>query len=84
MVAGEGVEAYLPLAGLVDLEQEVARLRKAISKADQEVERAEKRLANEGFLSKAPPHVIQQQRDRLEREKERRARLQERLGALES
>jgi len=38
LVALEGVEAYLPLAGLVDLEQELARLRKALADAGWDVE----------------------------------------------
>ncbi len=83
LVASQGVEAYLPLAGLVDLEQETARLRKALAETDQEIQRAEAKLSNEGFTSKAPPHVIQQQRDRLAEQNERRARLEARLLALE-
>jgi valyl-tRNA synthetase len=83
LVAAEGVEAYLPLAGLVDLEQEVARLHKAIAGATDEIRRAEGMLANEGFLAKAPPHVVQQQRDRLAEQQGRRERLEARLKALE-
>jgi valyl-tRNA synthetase len=83
LVAAGGVEAYLPLAGLVDLEQETARLRKAIDEAEQEIQRAEGMLSNENFTSKAPPRVVQQQRDRLAEQQERRARLQTRLEALE-
>jgi valyl-tRNA synthetase len=82
LVAAEGVEAYLPLAGLVDLGQEVARLRKALADTDQEIRRAEGKLANEAFVSKAPPHVVQQQRDRLTEQQERRARLEARLESL--
>ena len=47
LVGLEGVEAYLPLAGLVDLEQEVARLNKWLAAASQEIQRAEEMLANE-------------------------------------
>ncbi len=83
LMAAEGVEAYLPLAGLVDLEQELARLHKALAGADEEIQRARAKLANEGFTSKAPPHVVQQQRDRLVEQEERRARLELRLEALE-
>ena len=82
LVAPEGVEAYLPLAGLVDLEQEMERLRKAMDEANGEIQRAEGMLANENFTSKAPEHVVQQQRDRLAAAQERRARLQARLEAL--
>ncbi len=84
LVATGGVEAYLPLAGLVDLEQEIVRLRKALAEADREIARAEGMLANQGFLAKAPPAVVQQQRDRLAEQRERRERLATRLQALES
>jgi valyl-tRNA synthetase len=83
LVTTGGVEAYLPLAGLVDLEQEMARLHKALAEADGEIRRAEGMLANENFTSKAPARVVQQQRDRLAEQQERRARLQARLQALE-
>jgi valyl-tRNA synthetase len=83
LVTTGGVEAYLPLAGLVDLEQEMARLQKALAEADGEIRRAEGMLANENFTSKAPERVVQQQRDRLAEQQERRARLQARLQALE-
>ena len=83
LVAAEGVEAYLPLAGLVDLEQEMARLHKAIADAEGQIKRAQGMLNNESFTSKAPEKVIQQQRDRLAEQQERRTRLEARLKALE-
>jgi valyl-tRNA synthetase len=83
LVAAEGVEVYLPLAGLVDLDQEMARLQKAIAEAAEEIRRAEVMLANEGFLTKAPERVVQQQRDRLAEQQERRERLETRLRALQ-
>jgi valyl-tRNA synthetase len=82
LVAAEGVEAYLPLAGLVDLDQEIARLQKAIDDADQQIQRSQQMLANERFTAQAPPHVVQQQRDRLAEQQERRERLGARLQAL--
>ncbi|MGC9336357.1 MAG: valine--tRNA ligase, partial [Anaerolineae bacterium] len=82
LVAGEGVEAYLPLAGLVDLEQETARLQKALQETKEEIQRAQGMLANEDFVSKAPDHIVQRQRDRLAEQLERRARLEARLQAL--
>ena len=53
-----GAEVYLPLAGLIDIEQELARLEKELKRLDAEVERVEKKLANPGFISKAPEKVI--------------------------
>jgi valyl-tRNA synthetase len=83
LVSAQGVEAYLPLAGLVDLEQEIARLRKALAEVDREIQRAQGMLGSEHFVAKAPAHVVQQQRDRLAEQQERRARLEARLEALE-
>ncbi|MGD2205312.1 MAG: valine--tRNA ligase [Anaerolineae bacterium] len=82
LVAAEGVEAYLPLAGLVDLRQEIDRLQKAIAETDHEIQRAKGMLANADFVTKAPKHVVQRQRDRLAQERERRERLKARLQTL--
>ncbi len=82
LVSG-GVEVYLPLAGLVDLEQEVARLGKALAEVDGEIRQVEAKLANEAFTSKAPAQVVQQQRDKLAAHLERRERLEARLKALQ-
>jgi valyl-tRNA synthetase len=84
LVAAEGIEAYLPLSGLVDLEQEINRLQKALADTENEIRRAEGMLANEAFTSKAPPHVVQQQRDRLADQQKRHVRLDARLRALQS
>jgi valyl-tRNA synthetase len=84
LVTSEGVEAYLPLAGLVDLDQEIARLEAALADADHQIQRAKEMLANENFASKAPAHVVQQQRDRLTEQQERRVRLEARLAALQA
>ena len=83
LVAAEGVEAYLPLAGLVDLEQEIGRLQRALQEAEEEISRARGMLANPDFCDKAPEPVVQRQRDRLAEQQERRQRLEARLAALE-
>lgn len=57
-----GAELYLPLAGLIDIEQEVARLEKELQNLEGEVLRVEKKLANEGFVAKAPAKVIEEER----------------------
>ncbi|MDI4644848.1 valine--tRNA ligase [Cohnella hashimotonis] len=57
-----GVELYLPIAGLIDIGQEIARLTKELASLNAEVERVEKKLANEGYIAKAPAHVVEQER----------------------
>jgi valyl-tRNA synthetase len=58
------VEAYLPLAGMVDLAEEKARLEKELQEAQSHIERLEKLLAGD-FASKAPPALVQKERDKL-------------------
>ncbi|AWB45732.1 valine--tRNA ligase [Paenibacillus sp. CAA11] len=57
-----GAELYLPLSGLIDIAQEIARLEKELDHLNKEVERVEKKLANEGFVAKAPAKVIEEER----------------------
>jgi valyl-tRNA synthetase len=63
-VAGD-VVAVMPLAGMVDLEVERARLRKELDDAENEQARIHRQLSNEAFVAKAPAHVVQNLRDRL-------------------
>jgi valyl-tRNA synthetase len=76
------VECYLPLAGLVDIDAERARLTKELDDVAAQIARLEKLLANEGFLTKAPAHVVDGERTRLADLQERQVRLQARLDEL--
>jgi len=58
------VEIYLPLAGLVDLGEERARLTKALAEAESQVARLEK-LLDSDFANKAPANVVQKEREKL-------------------
>lgn len=75
IVAGPAA-IFLPMAGLVDIEAEMDRLRREIEEAEQEQQRARSMLANDQFVEKAPKHVVDQQRERL-------ASATDRLGLLE-
>ena len=55
----------LPLAGVVDVAAERARLGKESDKLAKEIGGLERKLANEGFLAKAPAAVVEEQRERL-------------------
>ncbi len=61
-----GSEIFVPLAGAVDFDAELARLDKELAKLDKDLTITNKKLANEGFTSKAPPEVVQKERDRVE------------------
>ena len=66
----EGIELYMPLEGLVDLEEEAKRKEEEIKKIKFEIERAEKMLSNPGFISKAPEAKINEERAKLEKYKQ--------------
>jgi len=76
------VECYLPLAGLVDIAAERARLTKEREEVTAQIARLEKLLANEGFTSKAPAPVVEKERARLAELQERLTRLQAHLAEL--
>ncbi|MFF2480560.1 valine--tRNA ligase [Paenibacillus sp. NPDC058071] len=60
-----GADLYLPLAGLIDIAQEIERLEKEVATLNSEVERVEKKLGNEGFVAKAPAKVIEEERAKM-------------------
>lgn len=65
-VGASTAKGYLELEGLVDLERERQRLMNKARKAQAERDRAQAKLTNEGFLSKAPESVVAEERARLE------------------
>lgn len=78
-----GVEVYLPLRGLLDLDKEIARVEKEIAQAQQELARFEGKLGNSGFIAKAPEQVVAKEREKLEATKSRISALQIRLQELQ-
>ena len=78
----DGAEAYIPLASLVDLDEERARIDKEIERVKGEIARAEGKLANEKFVAKAPEAVVNEERRKLEAAKEMLVRLTERRADL--
>lgn len=77
-----GAELYLPLAGLIDIDQEIVRLQKEAEMLQGEVDRGEKRLQNPGFANKAPAEVIAKEHEKLDDWKSKLARVQSRLAEL--
>jgi valyl-tRNA synthetase len=75
------VEIYLPLAGIVDLEEERNRLQSDLDEAKSQIVRLEKLLRGE-FSKKAPAAVVQKERDRLEGYRETARKLRAQLDAL--
>ncbi|HEY1013033.1 MAG TPA: valine--tRNA ligase [Herpetosiphonaceae bacterium] len=75
-------EVVLPLAGMIDLDAERARLAKELERVEADVERREAKLGNEQFIGKAPANVVQKERDALAAQQTAAAALRERLAAL--
>ena len=69
-ILADGIELYMPLEDLVDLEEERKRLEEEKTKLEAEVERCEKMLSNPGFINKAPAAKIQEEREKLAKYKE--------------
>jgi len=77
-----GAELYLPLAGLIDIDQEIARLEKELAHLNKEVERVEKKLANPDYVAKAPAHVVEQERAKGQDYREKRDKVLARIAEL--
>jgi valyl-tRNA synthetase len=77
-----GVELFLPLAGLIDISQELIRLDKELQSLHGEVERIEKKLGNEGFVAKAPAKVIEEEKAKLADYADKRDKVIARLAEL--
>ena len=77
-----GVEIYLPLKGLIDVDKEAARLNKEMATLEKEVSRLEKKLGNQGFLAKAPAEVVAGEQEKLKGYQEKQAAVKERLSYL--
>jgi valyl-tRNA synthetase len=79
-----GLEMYLPLEGLLNIEEEVKRLEKEAEKYAKEVERVQKKLSNEGFMKKAPEKVISEERAKESDYQEKYDNVQARIKELQS
>ena len=83
MIATDAGRLYIPLAEVIDFEKERARLTAEMKKNDGEIERIEKKLANEGFVAKAPAAVIEGEKAKLKKYLEVRESLTIALNKLQ-
>lgn len=77
-----GVTAYLPLQDLIDLDMEIARIKKEMENVEGEIKRAQAKLSNQGFLAKAPKEVIEKEQEKLKDFEAKHKKLAERLQEL--
>ena len=73
---------HIPLGDLVDFEAERARLKKELDTMESEIKRAEGKLSNEGFVSRAPAAVVEAEKAKLEKYKEKRDSIKEAIAKL--
>ena len=78
----DAATVYIPLADMVDFEAERKRLTAAFEAAEGEIRRAEAKLANESFVSRAPAAVVDAERAKLEKYKAQYAGVKDALAAL--
>ena len=76
------MEILIPMAGLIDKDAELARIAKAMGKAEQDVARAQGKLANEKFVNSAPEAVIAKERSKLEEAETALAKLKEQHATI--
>jgi valyl-tRNA synthetase len=77
-----GEVAALPLAGVIDLNAERARLEKELGKIADDISRIDKKLGNADFMARAPEEVVEEQRERREEAEGRQAKVREALERL--
>jgi len=77
-----GVEIYLPLKSLIDVDKETARLAKEIAAIDKDLARINGKLTNSGFIAKAPPEVIAKEQAKADEYNEKKQAITERLAFL--
>ncbi|MCL4768428.1 MAG: valine--tRNA ligase [Hyphomicrobiaceae bacterium] len=83
LIAFGETTAALPLAGVIDMKAERARLQREMEKAAGDVHKIDAKLANAQFLAKAPAEVVDEQRERKAELEALSARLATALGRLE-
>jgi len=76
------IEIYLPLEGVVDLKQEIARLEKDLQKVLQDMNKSAAKLANESFLQRAPQEIVEKETNKVEQLGGKRDKLLVRLEEL--
>ncbi len=79
---GNSIELAIPLSELIDIEQEKKRLQKELDEITQHIERSQARLSNKKFIDKAPAHIVEEHRQRLEELKAKQQALQQAIDEL--
>lgn len=78
----KGIEVYLPLKGVIEIDKEVARVEKEIINMNKELDRIQGKLNNEGFVAKAPAEVIEKEKLKAQEYQTKKQALEARLEML--
>ena len=81
-VTTHAARLFMPLAELVDLEKEKARIEKELKKNRAELDKLEAKLGNPGFVNKAPAHVVEAEQDRAEKLRALLAKLEDSAASM--
>ena len=81
-VTTHAARLFMPLAELVDLEKEKARIEKELKKNRAELDKLVAKLGNPGFVNKAPAHVVEAEQDRAEKLRALLAKLEESAASM--
>lgn len=84
LIVSDGLEAFLPMKGMMDVDKEKARLEKQLGKSEKDLEGLQKRLNAPNFADKAPANVIAQTREAATVLEEKVASLQTRMDEVEA
>ena len=80
----EAAELFIPLGDLVDIDKEIARLTKEAESIQRDIQRAEGKLSNAGFLAKAPAQLVEQEREKLAVSRDKLDKLSARIDELKN
>ena len=78
----DGVQVYLPVGELLDVEKEIQRLKNDIAKLEKEIEKGKAKLANKNFVERAPEEVIEKEKSALADNETKARRMKENLSSL--
>jgi len=79
----QDIEIYMPFSDLIDVGQEIEKLKKEVSKAEKNLEKINKKLSNRDFLEKAPEEVVEKEKERKEELSFKLERQRKRLEVFE-
>lgn len=82
-IVNDGGEIFIPLAELVDFEKEIERLSKEKGNIEKEIKRVNGKLSNQGFLSKAPQSLVDEEKSKKEKFEEMLKSVEDRLNNLQ-